>query len=142
MTEISPTIIWACVGLSLIIFEVFTTTFFLLFFGIAGLVVAGIKLLGLENLPAEIIIFSIVGVLGTLIFRQKILKSFQSNKSVNIDNGQTIKVSEDIPSQAEGNISYRGANWKALNNSEYDLKKGDLAVIERIEGIKIILKQN
>jgi len=142
MTELNPTIVWACIGLGLIILEVFTTTFFLLFFGAAGITVALARVVGLNHLPSEIILFSVVGILGILVFRKKIQSSFQSKATVKINQGQTVKVSEDIASNAEGSIVYRGSPWKAYNNSEYDLKTGDSAIIERIEGIKIILKQS
>lgn len=142
MTELSPTIIWACIGIGLIIFEVFTTTFFLLFFGIAGIVVALIRVAGLiDHLPTEIIIFSVIGILGTLIFRKKMMQSIHSRNPVNIDVGSSVTVSEDIASKSEGSITYRGSPWKAFNNSDYSLKKGDFAIIENIEGVKIILNK-
>lgn len=141
MTDISPTIIWACIGVALIILEVFTTTFFLLFFGIAGLFVAVARLIGLDSTPAEIILFAVAGIAGTLIFRNKFIKSFQSTAEVKIDKEKIIKITEDIPAKTTGSIIYRGVPWKAINDSEYDLNTGDSAVIDKIDGIKLILKQ-
>lgn len=141
MTEISPTIMWACLGIGLIIFEVFTTTFFLLFFGIAALLVAGLRFVGINDLPTEILIFSAIGILGTLIFRKKMMQSIHSKNHVNIDVGSSLTVTEDIRSKTEGSITYRGSPWKAFNNTEYTLSKGDAAIIENIEGVKIILNK-
>ncbi len=142
MTELSPTIIWACIGIGLIIFEVFTTTFFLLFFGIAGIVVALTRVAGLvDHIPTEIIIFSVLGILGTLIFRKKMMQSIHSRNPVNIDVGSSVTVTEEIASKSEGSITYRGSPWKAFNNSDYTLKTGDFAIIENIEGVKIILNK-
>lgn len=141
MPEISPTVIWACVGIALIVLEIFTTTFFLLFFGIAALVVSVIKLFGLEDLPTELIIFAAIGLAGTLIFRKKIMKSISSKPDLKIDKDKVVTVTEDIASKETGSITYRGSPWKAFNDSDYDLKKGDSAIISKIDGIRLILTQ-
>ncbi|MBF0104335.1 MAG: hypothetical protein HQM16_03300 [Deltaproteobacteria bacterium] len=139
MPEISPTIIWACVGIALIVIEVFTTTFFLLFFGVAALIVSVIKVFGLADLPTELIIFAIAGLAGTLIFRKKIVRSLASKTELEIDKDQVITVTADIPAGETGSVMYRGSPWKAFNDSPVDLKKGDDAVIKKVEGIRLIL---
>ncbi|OVE80656.1 hypothetical protein BVY03_05730, partial [bacterium K02(2017)] len=125
MEEISPTTIWACLGIALIVIEIFSSTFFLLFFGISALVVALIRVIGLDHLAAELTIFALIGMAGTLVFRKKILKSFASKQEVNIDKDKVITLSEDIAAHQSGSIQYRGSPWSALNDSDYDLKKGD-----------------
>ncbi len=141
MFELSTTLIWAIIGLILIVLEVFTTTFFLLFFGVSALLVAVIKLFGLEYLPAEIIIFAALGIVGTFFFRKKITKSFRSTKTISIDKEKTVSITEAIPAGKSGSVMYQGAPWQAINESEEELKEGEEAVIDRIEGVKLILKQ-
>lgn len=141
MPSISPTIIWACLGVALIIFEVFTTTFFILFFGIAALLVAVIRLFGLDHTATEIILFAMTGIAGTLIFRKKIIKSFKSTSEIELPGDKLITITQDIDARSTGTIQYRGSTWRAINDSEYALKKGDVAVIERIDGVKLVLKQ-
>lgn len=139
MTEITPTIIWACIGIGLILIELFTATFFILFFGIAALVVAATKLLNLTTLPADLILFAVIGVSGTLIFRNKMLKSLAVKAELKIDQHKVITMTEGIASKATGCVIYRGSPWKAFNDSETDLKKGDSAVIAKIDGIRLIV---
>jgi len=141
MNEIfTPTLLWAVLGVCLIVVELLTSSFFLLFFGISALIVSGLRVIGLDHLSIEMAIFAVLGLAGTLIFRKKIRMSMQSSKKIKGDRDQRITLSKDIPANGSGSIVYRGTTWTALNNSEYDMKKGETAFIERLEGVKIILK--
>ncbi len=141
MTHLSPTIIWACIGIVLIVIEVFTTTFVLLFFGIAGLIVAGITLFGYHSTPVELIVFGVLGCLGLVFFRKKVLKSFAPRDSVNLDQNKHLTITEDIPAGQAGSITYRGAPWMATNGSSRDMLKGETVVIEKIEGVRLVLNR-
>jgi inner membrane protein len=137
---ISPAYIWAIIGVGLIIFEVFTSTFFILFFGVAALVVAGLKAFGLDHLETEILIFAAVGLAGTLIFRKKLLKSFQSTAKVSADREKVITLSHTVPAKGSAQISYQGTMWTAVNEGQIDLPEGAHAVISRVDGVKLIIK--
>ncbi|MCP5464077.1 MAG: NfeD family protein [Deltaproteobacteria bacterium] len=142
MIDLSPAIIWAIIGIVLIIFEIFTTTFFLLFFGISALLVAGLKSFGFDNVALEIFLFALLGISGTFVFRGKILSSFKGNKELRNDIGQSITITNPIPKGKKGQIEYRGSTWTAINNSDSDFEPEDNAIIERIEGVKIILTKS
>lgn len=141
MANIHPSIVWACIGIALIIIEVFTTSFFLLFFGISALLVAALPLLGYHSVAAELGIFGVLGVLGIVIFRNKIKTSFTVRSDLKTDQDKAILLSDDIPAGQTGKIVYRGSPWMAVNNSGLDLKKGNTAFIEKIEGVRLILNQ-
>lgn len=135
----SPTILWAIFGLILITIEIFTLSFFLLFFGAAALLVALLKVLGLNNFPVELVIFSVLGMGGLLLFRKKLFASVQAKKNYQIDANQKVRLTEDIKAGEEAKIEYQGASWTAVNESGVDLHRGDQAVILRIESVKIFL---
>lgn len=139
--NLTPSIIWACLGIVLIVIEIFTTTFVLLFFGIAGLIVAGITLFGYHSTPVELIIFGVVGCLGLIFFRKKVLKSFAPRDSVNTDQNKQITLSENIPAGKAGHVVYRGSPWMAFNNSTQDMVQGETVVIEKIEGVRLVLNR-
>lgn len=130
---------WAIIGLALLILEIFTMSFFIAFFGVSALIVALIKLFGLAHFPTELIIFTILGMAGVLIFRNKILSSLTPNKIHRNDEAQKILLSETIPSKGTAKIDYQGSKWTAFNDSPFDLKAGEMAVIKKTEGIKLIL---
>ena len=137
---ISATYIWAIIGIALIITEVFTNTFFILFFGISALAVALLRMFGLDHLATEIIIFAVVGTAGTLIFRKKIMESFHSTSSVSQDKDTKVILTHEIPAGGMAAIIYQGSTWTAVNESSRDFKKGEAVLIDRVEGVKLVVK--
>lgn len=138
-TELSTTIIWAILGIALLIAEVFTMSFFLAFFGIAGILVAALKLIGLNYLPAEIIIFTLVGIAGVLLFRKKFVQTFSSEPQTAADQNQIITLTHDLPARGTGQVEYQGSPWPTINESDMNFKTGDRVRILRTEGIKLIV---
>lgn len=141
--NISPTVLWAVAGLALIVAEMFTATFFLLFFGIAGLIIAMARhFFGLDHLNTELSMFAAIGVAGVLIFRGKLLSSFQSkDKGAKIDEDRTLVLSDDVPAGSEAKVNYQGTQWTAINNTAEHMAKGTRVAIDHTDGIKIILKK-
>lgn len=137
---ISATYIWAIIGIVLIVLEIFTSTFFILFFGIAALTVALLRIFGVDHLATEIIIFATVGTGGTLIFRKKITESFRSTTPISQDKDTKIVLTNDVPAGGVSAITYQGSTWTAVNESARDFKKGETVLIDRVDGVKLIIK--
>lgn len=140
MENISPTVIWAVFGLLLIVTEMFTATFFLLFFGLAALLVAGARLIGLDHFNTELLIFSILGVASILIFRKKLVSGLQPADSSKTDENEILILSETVPAGLEGKIEYQGSQWTACNDTDRDMAKGSKVAIAKTQGAKLILK--
>ena len=139
--ELSPAMIWVAVGLVLLIIEVFTLSFVVLFFGLSALVVAGIKLTtGTNNLAIELVIFAILGCACLLGFRNKLRQIFNKSARVNTDALTVIDLSVAIAPHNKAKIEYQGTIWDAHNESDIQLKAGDKAIIVRTDGIKLIVK--
>lgn len=139
--EITSTLIWAVLGLCLIVAEVLTNSFFLLFFGAAALVVAVLRFFWLNHLPTEMAIFAVIGLASTLLFRKKLRTSLKGNGGITLDVGEKVQLTEDILAKASSTITYRGTRWTAINDSNTNFKIGDFALIARIDGVKVILKE-
>lgn len=137
--DIPIPIIWASIGIILLIAEVFTASFFVLFFGISALIVALITFFGLDHRAIEIALFAAIGLMSLFLFRKKLVKSFSSKGIVQGDHDKVIKLDQDIEPRGESQISYQGSSWKAINNSDTRMMSGERVKIERIDGIKIIL---
>jgi membrane protein implicated in regulation of membrane protease activity len=135
----STTVVWATLGIALILLEVFTSTFVLLFFGVAALLVAGLKLLGLAHLALEIAIFGGLGMGLTLLLRNKIKASLGS-RAGQYRSDELLYLDQDIAPGATASIAYQGTTWTAVNDSDRLLAKGSRAVIARTEGVKLFLK--
>lgn len=134
-----PAIFWAILGLALIVLEVFTATFILIFFGVSALVVAGLTLLGLNQPVWQIILFAVIAVLGAVLLRGKLVSTFSAKKELPIDEMQVIELSADVPAGSTAQIMYQGTTWVAVNETGADFKRGDKAVIARMDGVKIVL---
>lgn len=135
----NPTIIWAIVGLTLIVIEVFTATFFLVFFGVSAFVVAGLSLIGLSHPAWQIIAFALIAIAGVVLLRKKLVSTLTAKKGLPGDEMQSIVLTEDVPAGGSTNIMYQGTTWTALNGTDTPFKKGDKALIARMDGVKIIL---
>lgn len=141
MFDLSPTLVWLILGIILIAVEILTTTFVVLFFGVAAVLVALLKVIGLDNLTAEILIFSLLGLAGLILFRKKLLLKLSSTHAVDgLQNAQLI-LSADIAAHAAGAVTHQGTVWTAINETDQGMKKGDKVLIDRIDGVKLILRK-
>jgi membrane protein implicated in regulation of membrane protease activity len=120
----------------LLILEIFTTSFYAIFFGIGALVTSLFVYLGLaEELSTQIIIFVLSSIVSLLFFRKRILELFTKNSSEFkeiID--EYAKVSKEIPANGEGKVFYRGSDGKLI-------KEGTKVLIKKIDGIKLIVEE-
>jgi membrane protein implicated in regulation of membrane protease activity len=139
LAGISPSIAWACVGVVLIMAEVFSGAFVALFFGISALLVAVAVFVGLESLPIQLLLFAGLGFFDVLVFRKRLVASIKAKGSFVADRDQVITLSADVPAGKEASISYQGSPWTAFNESSRTLKAGSRAVILRTEGIRLII---
>ncbi len=139
--DLSPAMIWAIVGLVLLIVEVFTLSFVVLFFGISALIVAGLKFTtSTNNLALELTIFAVLGCACLLGFRKKLRQTFNTGAKVNTDASTVIDLSVSLSPHGNAKIEYQGTIWDAYNDSDIHLKKGDKVIIIRTDGIKLIVK--
>ncbi len=141
--EISGINIWVIIGVVLLILEIFTTSFYAIFFGIGALVTALFVYLGLaEELPTQVIIFALSSIVSLLFFRKRILELFTKNSS---DFKEIIdefaKVSKEIPAHGEGKVIYRGSDWIAYRADGKSIQEGTKVLIKKIDGIKLIVEE-
>lgn len=134
--------LWACFGLLLLIAEIFSGSFVLCFFGLAALLVAGIKkVTGLDQLALEMVAFALFGMSGLFAFRKKLLRNFgHSTASIALDNQSIITINTKIPANSTAKIEYQGSLWDAYNESSQDLRQGDRARVIATQGIKLIIR--
>ena len=56
------TLVWAMVGLFSVLSELLSGSLFLLFIGLSALIVAGVRLLGLDNIILESLLFATLSI--------------------------------------------------------------------------------
>jgi inner membrane protein len=143
-------ILWTVLGVILIIAEVFTPGFVLLWFGVGALTAAFASLVGLDSLTLQFLIFAIVSVSLTAASRTIFVNYFSREKA-----GNEIKmgvdalpgkigtvVSSSVGALNEGAVKVYGSTWTAYPaEGEEPLEAGDRVTVERVQGASIYVRR-
>jgi inner membrane protein len=134
---------WMLVGLVLLGAEMITPGgFYILFFGLAALVVGGLAGLGLiEAEWLQWLLFSGLAVLSLLVFRGPLLAWIKAQEvetpAVDSMGGETAIPVEDLAPGGIGKAELRGTIWTAHNAGPALLKKNQRCKVERVEGLTL-----
>ena len=134
---------WAALGLVLAAGEILTPGgFFVIFFGLAALVVALLAFVGLaEALSFQILLFSIFSVASLLLFRNPLLRwmARHTPKTVEVDSlvGELAIASAAIAPGGVGQAQLRGSTWNARNDSPAAIASGGRCRVTRVDGLVI-----
>ena len=136
--------VWLVLGLLLVAIEVFTPGgFFLLFFGIAALLVGGLAATNLPltaSLPFQILVFLVVSVAGLILFRNALLARFgRHGRGREVDSllDSVATALEDLSPGAMGKVELRGSTWAARNSGGVPLVRGQRCAVERVDGLTL-----
>jgi membrane protein implicated in regulation of membrane protease activity len=138
----SPALIWAIIGLVLLICELATLSFILCFIGLGALIVSLTTWIGLTtSFSSQLIVFSASSLFLMLLLRKTARKLFAGHGDLPPDyTGQRVAVIKDIPAGKEGTIQYRGSDWIAFSDEAQTIPEGAWAEILAIEGIRVKVK--
>ena len=143
-------IFWTILGAILVIAEVFTTGFVLLWFGIGALAAGLAGLIGIHSIPLQFLIFAVVSIALTAASRTIFVNYFSREKS----GGDLKSGFEGLPGKMgtvvsssrgalhEGAVKVFGSTWTAYPaDGEEPLEAGDRVVVERIQGASIYVRR-
>lgn len=133
--------IWVVLGTCLLVAEMLTGTFFLLFLALGAFSASLLALFGLDSLPMQIVVCGLVSVAGFFILKKPLQKKMLKSASVQNDLGQRIQLDQSIAAGQTGRVSYQGTTWDARNVDTQALSKGDSALIAGTEGHILLLKK-
>ena len=143
-------ILWAVLGAILIVAEIFTSGFVLLWFGIGALVAAFAGLVGIESLVVQFMIFAVVSIALTAASRTIFINYFSREKT-----GESLRSGVDaLPGKIgtvvssskgalhEGAVKVFGSTWTAYPAAgEPPLEAGERVCVESIEGASIYVRR-
>lgn len=137
---IEATSIWIISGLMLIIGEMLSAGFFLLFIALGCFAAALVASLGhpFAYQCSTCAVFSIVGV---LTLRKPIQKKLLQSIEISVDLGKEILVDQSIPPHHQVRISYQGTTWLATNLDSESLNPGERAIIVGIDGNVLLIRK-
>jgi membrane protein implicated in regulation of membrane protease activity len=143
-------VLWCILGAILIVAEIFTSGFVLLWFGIGALAAAFAGLVGVDSLVIQFMIFAIVSVGLTAASRTIFLNYFSRAKS-----GDSLRSGvESMPGKIgtvvssskgalnEGAVKVFGSTWTAYPAAgEPPLEAGERVCVDSVEGASIYVKR-
>jgi hypothetical protein len=132
---------WIALGAVLLVAEVIIAAdFYLVFFGLAALLVGGLGLLGVE-LPvwAQWLLFALLAVAGLSVYRRRWKRRLSQADSELLPDleGEAGSARDGIAAGARGRVVLRGAEWDAVNGGADDLPAGGRCVVTKVEGLTL-----
>ena len=125
--------LWAILGLTLVIVELLTGTFYLLVLGIAAFGAALAAWLG-QAFPVQTIVAAVIsglGCYGVHVYRAK----NATQQMPNVDAGQPASFENWIDQGGRlARVSYRGASWDALVDGDAAVDAGAMLYVVTANG--------
>lgn len=132
---------WVISGILLLVAEMLTTSFFLVFIALGCFAAALIDLGMPNNLAAELGVCAVVSVLGAVFFRKPLQKKLLKDLHLTVDIGREILIDSAIGPHQTSRVSYQGTTWQATNLDNSELKAGDRAAIVGIDGNTLLIRK-
>lgn len=143
-------ILWSILGAILVVAEIFTTGFVLLWFGIGALAAAFAGFIGIDSLFIQFMIFAVVSIGLTAASRTIFINYFSREKS-----GQSLRsgvdalpgkigtvVSSSKGALQEGAVKVFGSTWTAYPAAgEPPLEAGERVCVDSVEGASIYVRR-
>ena len=143
-------ILWVVLGVILIVAEIFTPGFVLLWFGVGAIIAALAALVGL-GYPLQFLLFFIVSIALTAASRTIFTRYLVRGKE---DGGGYKSGADSLPGQigtvvtssrgalSEGAVKVYGSTWTAYPaQGEDPLEAGDRVIVERVSGASIYVRR-
>lgn len=141
---------WAVLAATLIVAEIFTSGFVLLWFGIGALAAAFLGLLGVDSLFIQFMVFAVVSIGLTAASRTIFINYFSREKT-----GGSLRSGVDaLPGKIgtvvssskgalhEGAVKVFGSTWTAYPApGEPPLEAGERVCVDSVEGASIYVKR-
>ena len=133
---------WMIMGLVLTIAEAqIPTNFFLLAFGVGGLVVGALAGLGLIGVPwLEWLVFTLASVVALVVFQQTLSHGSEVSRTVDDLTRESAMVLEDVPAGGVGRAELRGTTWSARTSAGMAIMRGTRCRVERVDGLTLWLR--
>jgi hypothetical protein len=136
---------WLVLGLLLVVAELAAAGgFYIIFFGIAAIVVGLLASAGLAGGQSiQVLLFSVLSVGTLVLFRARLLQWFQQDPqapAVDMLVGEVGVAVEDLTPGGVGRVELRGAAWSARNGSGQPIGRGGRCRVIRVDGLMLFVE--
>ena len=143
MSPVQMTILWAGLLLLFVIIEAITVQLVSIWFALGalgGVISAACK----ADFSVQIAVFLVLSIIALILTRPLVKKFFTSKlQSTNADRviGKQAVVTEEINNiMANGSVKVLGNVWTARSADESIIPKDTIVIVEKIDGVKLIVK--
>lgn len=137
-------IIWAILFIVFIVLEAVTAQLVSIWF-VVGSGAALISALCDKGIYVQLIVFISVSVIALLITRPLVKKYIHPKaQSTNADRciGKEVIVVKPFKCNEVGQVKIDGKIWSAVSDTEDEFNDGETVLVDRIEGVKLIIKKS
>ena len=136
---------WLALGLVFVAVEFAAGGFYIIFFGIAAIVISALDLLGITGpLWVELLLFLIFSAVFLLFVRSPLMRWLNLDREgVDVDSlvGETGVAKDELPPGEAGRVELRGTVWTARNNSRTDaIALGRRCVVVRVDRLTLVVE--
>lgn len=133
--------IWIILGAVLLAAEVIIVAdFYLVFFGLAAVLIGLLALLGLD-LPswAQFLLFAALAIAGLVLYRGSLKRRLMpADREMGPELvGERGQARQAIAAGARGRVDLRGATWEAHNEGAAAIGDGAYCIVQRVEGLTL-----
>jgi membrane protein implicated in regulation of membrane protease activity len=133
---------WGIFGVVLLGLELLAVDaqFYLVFAGLAAVVVGVLGLVGLElPVAGQWLLFAVLAVTAMFTLRRPIYAKLMNKPfaNVNTDLDQRVVLTQELAPGKTCRIEYRGSGWTAINIGEQAIPSGGAARIDSIDGVTL-----
>ncbi len=132
--------LWIIAGIVLLISEMLTGGFFMLFVALGCFAAAFAASLSAPTATA-ILTCAFVSVIGVLTLRKPIQRRLLKTIKISADIGNEIRIDQTIAPHKQQRITYQGVSWLATNLDAEEIKEGDHVVIVGIDGNTLLIRK-
>lgn len=132
--------LWLIAGLILMICEMLSGGFFLIFIAL-GCFGAGLASSFGVSMWVESLVCAVIAVVGVIALRRPIQARMLKSIRIEADIGKEIRVDAAIAPQHKARITYQGTPWSATNIGAQAIELGDHVVIVGIDGNILLIRK-
>lgn len=132
---------WLIAGIALIIGEMISFSFFLLFVAL-GCFAAALLATMSSSFYAQAFVAALISILGILALRKPLQQKLaKSQTNISADLGKIVQIEAQVASQGQSRVTYQGVSWVIKNVGNEELIVADKAVIVGVDGNTLLVKK-
>lgn len=140
MMSLQPSDYWVIAGIALLIGEMLSASFFLVFLSL-GAFAASLAAAFNQPFYYQLLVCAGLSVVGMILLRKPLQKRLLKASGVVADIGREIVIDQAIAPHKSARIAYQGSQWTATNVGIEPIVAGERVVIVGMDGVSLLIRK-